>query len=94
MRCATTTMRSLATIALLTMPLTGCVPELLLAMSGMAMRPETATVIVTECPDLPAPTLKAVDALEAAARTDPATAAWVTDLDQHYDALGRCGRKS
>lgn len=44
------------------------------------------------CPDLPAPTEPALDALEVAARDDPDTADWVIDLSQHYDALDRCGR--
>lgn len=45
------------------------------------------------CPELPPPTEKAVDALEAAGNADPATAEWNTDLSQHYDALDTCNRE-
>jgi hypothetical protein len=43
------------------------------------------------CPNLAAPPGAALDALEAAARSDQDTEDWVIDLSQHYDALDRCG---
>lgn len=78
-----TMMRSIATVALLTMPLTGC-------LSGLLSGSRQIMATVVECPELPPPTQSAVDALAAAGRSDPDTAAWLIDLDQHYDALDVC----
>lgn len=36
------------------------------------------------CPILPDPSPAAIDALEAAGRQDPSTAAWVVALDRFY----------
>ena len=44
----------------------------------------TAPTIKFKCPPLsPAPS-SVVDGLEVAARKDPSAAAWVIDLDRHY----------
>ena len=61
-------------------------------MTLIGLRGDPLAVSVTGvCPSLPPPTMPAVDALDGAARADAATARWVIDLDQHYDALARCG---
>lgn len=86
MRCAKTMLRSALTIAISLPLLTGCVPELL----ALGRRPTTVQVVA--CPELPPPPDAAVDALEAAGRSNEAAAAWVIDLSQHYDALDRCHR--
>ncbi|UYN98344.1 MAG: hypothetical protein KIT02_10235 [Devosia sp.] len=71
--------------------LTAAISTLLLAGCATVQAPVKLTGV---CPDLPAPTGQALDALEDAARADPDTAEWVIDLSQHYDALDRCGRPS
>lgn len=42
------------------------------------------------CPRLAPPPASTVDALEKAGRQDPSSAAWVIDLDRHYQKLDRC----
>lgn len=80
-----TTTRSLGTIVLSMMLLGGCalVP---------ALKPVTATVVA--CPTLDAPPEAAIDALEATARRDEATAAWTIALSRHYDQLDRCNSEN
>jgi len=42
------------------------------------------------CPPLSPPPGSTIDALEAQGKKDPATAAWVIDLDRHYQKLDQC----
>lgn len=46
--------------------------------------------MITECPPLSPPPDAALDALQALVDTDPPTAAWVVDLDRHYQKLAAC----
>ena len=48
------------------------------------------TVAGVKCPKLAAPPASVVDALEGAARKDGAAAAYVIDLNKHYDKLEVC----
>lgn len=85
------TIRSLKlTLALMTLTplLSGCaIGDLIRLLAGP---PETRTVVKVECPDLASPPDGALDALAAKAKTDPATDAWVNDLDRHYTKLDAC----
>jgi hypothetical protein len=90
MRSALSSMKSTAALAILALPLTGCVPELVLA--GLGVLPvesvvPTETVVVIECPPLAPPPAEAVDAIEAAGQ--PASD-WLVDLDNHLTKLDEC----
>lgn len=45
------------------------------------------------CPPLSPPPNSIVDALETTGRKDPSAAAWVIDLDRHYQKLDACPTK-
>lgn len=55
-----------------------------------ATEPQTRTVTVFECIQLEPPPLSVVDALEAAAKTDPDAGHWVVELEKHYQAIEAC----
>lgn len=46
--------------------------------------------VKADCLNLPDPPPAIVDALEAAGREDPSAAAWVIDLDRHYQKQDAC----
>jgi hypothetical protein len=62
----------------------------MLPLGACAGAPKPEIVTRVECPVLPPPPGKVVDALEAVGRKDPSSAAWVIDLDKHYAKLGAC----
>lgn len=42
------------------------------------------------CPPLAPPPSKTIDALETAGKRDPSSAAWVVQLDKHFQKLDAC----
>jgi PBP1b-binding outer membrane lipoprotein LpoB len=80
---------SIATIALLTMPLQGCTSALAKA-AGKMFEPAPAVLVPAKCPELEPIPDAAIDALETAAREHPEVGVWAVELDQHYDQLDRC----
>jgi hypothetical protein len=77
-----------STLALLTLIplLSGCVLGDLL---GLLRSSDTVTSIVLVCPKLSDPPAAAIDAL-AGAKDDPEVAAWIVDLDRHYQKQDTC----
>lgn len=74
---------ALTLIALILTPaLTGCASWI----RGAGGSP----IVITRCPPLSAPPAGAIDALQAKVDTDAAVAAWVVDLDRHYQKLETC----
>lgn len=82
-----TTMRSIALIFLLMMPLTGCAKGLGHVLD-LTLPPRT----IIACPPLDPPPEATVDALEADARVHPETGQWAVKLEKHLTKLEACGK--
>lgn len=69
----------------------GCalVDQLQATIMGLTSGGSTTTTVIV-CPKLELPPEPALVALERAG--DPAVDAWAVELEQHYDAIERCGR--
>lgn len=91
----TSTLRSVRTIAallILTLPLTGCVDFVRNALAKILSPVQTRTVVVAQCPeglDLEAPPEVVTDAL-ATVVDDPAGGRWIDGLFKHYEDLEKC----
>lgn len=59
-------------------------PAVAIVMSLALVGCTTTPSIKFLCPPLAPPTDQAVTALETAGKADPSTAAWVVELDRHY----------
>lgn len=82
----------IATIVLLTLPLTGCAglsfTDITMVLGNLFGGGGQTTVVV--CPRYPNPPPAVVDTLEREARADPAFEAWVIDQSQLRDNLESC----
>lgn len=88
LRLSASSMRSIAALLILTVPLSGCDAfDVLKTLLGGPGR--VTTVIVTECPPLAAPPAAVTDALETTL-ADPEARVWIDELGKHYDKLEAC----
>lgn len=84
MHCNSTTMRLIALISVLAMPLANCAkgPNIL----DLTLKPR----IVVTCPKLDPPPAPAIDALEADAKVHPETGQWAVQLEKHLTKIDAC----
>lgn len=67
---------------------------LLISSAALSGCGTTRTIVKVVCPQLKSPTLRIVDAFEAVGAVDPESAKWVIALDNHYEKLRRCPKRS
>jgi hypothetical protein len=72
-------MKTLIALCLLMTPLASC-----------ALGPKSIDPVIACPPPLPDPPESVVDALDAAARTDPKAGGWIISLAKHYQDQDAC----